>query len=254
MAIRRMFGARTVLAVTALAAALSGCRAIDLGGPGASPPVSAAAPEPAGSIHVVRPGDTVYSLARRYGSTPVAIQAENRLDSAYTIRVGQALRIPAYRAPPPPSAARPLPPALARAPRLESPALGARQTDGPARPLTRPVRGEIVTPFGAALGSAKNDGVDIAAEPGAAVKAADDGEVAFIAPEDGPTGAVMLLQHPGGLVTIYGRIDNLTVAQGDRVRQGQKLGEVAEGGPGETPRLHFELRRGSEPIDPTPYL
>ena len=63
-----------------------------------------------------------------------------------------------------------------------------------------------------------------------------------------------MLQHRSGLVTIYGRVDNIRVSSGDQVRRGEKIAEVAEGAPGETPRLHFELRRGSTPIDPTPYL
>ncbi|MEO1330003.1 MAG: peptidoglycan DD-metalloendopeptidase family protein [Pseudomonadota bacterium] len=207
-----------------------------------------------GRVHVVSPGDTVYSISRRYGSTPTAVQAANGLDPSFTIQPGQRLTIPTYRAPPPPSAVDRLPPAPPPTPELASPNLGAAQTGGPARPLERPVSGEIVTPFGSSLGGASNDGVDIAARPGTSVVAADEGEVAFVSEEDGPVGSVMLLQHPGGLVTIYGRIANLAVSQGDRVRKGQKIAEVAQGRAGETSRLHFELRRGSRPIDPTPYL
>lgn len=261
-----------------LASALTGCRSTGFGGfdreqaaaearaaairPSAAAPVRGG-PSGPGARHRVQPGDTVYSLARRYGSTPRLIQAANRLDAAYTITVGQTLRIPpvrgaasapVYRAPPPPSAADPLPAPPPPAAALEGPNLGARQTSGPARPLARPVAGEIVTPFGSRLGAAANDGVDIAAAPGSAVVAADDGQVAFVSEKGGPVGAVMLVQHPGGLVTIYGRIANLAVRQGDRVARGQKLAEVADGAPGETARLHFELRRGSKPIDPTPYL
>ena len=123
-------------------------------------------------VHQVRRGETVYSLARRYGSTPSAIAQANRLGPNYAISVGQTLVIPRSRAPQPPSAGDPLPPSPHRAPRLASPHLGATQTSGPSRRLAPPVDGQIVTPFGARLGTAQNDGVDIAARPGSVVRAA----------------------------------------------------------------------------------
>ncbi len=243
------------LAASALAlTAPTACTVADLPKWRAEETAAAPAPQSVGRRHVVSPGETVYRIAQRYGSTPAAIQSANGLDRNFTIRVGQSLTIPAFRAPPPPSARDPLPPPPPQTPALASPNLGERQSGGPARALQRPVEGPVVTPFGSQLGAAQNDGVDLAADPGEAVKAADDGQVAFVSAESGPVGSVMLVQHPGGLVTIYGRIASLKVAQGDRVRRGQTIAEVAEGAPGETPRLHFEIRRGSRPIDPTPYL
>lgn len=115
-----------------------------------------------------------------------------------------------------------------------------------------PVEGEIVIPFGAEAGDAPNQGVDIAAETGAPVRASADGRVAFVSDATSPLGSVLLLEHRGGLVTIYGRIDAVTVRQGQFVSRGEPIAQVADPQQGGRPMLHFELRRGAEPLKPTP--
>ena len=100
---------------------------------------------------------------------------------------------------------------------------------------------------------ARSNGVLIAADAGARVVAAEAGQVVFVSHETGPLGAVMMVQHDGGMVTIYGRITDAQVSAGDTVAQGQMLARVSRPTSGD-PRLQFELRLGSDPIDPTPYL
>ncbi|HEU0221567.1 MAG TPA: M23 family metallopeptidase, partial [Paracoccaceae bacterium] len=95
------------------------------------------------------------------------------------------------------------------------------------------------------------EGVDFAAEAGAPVVAADDGEVALISNSLGGLGKIVLIRHAGGLTTVYAGIDPVEVQKGDPVRRGQVIGAVAASA---SPSLHFEVRRGAESVDPAGYL
>lgn len=177
----------------------------------------------------------------------------------------------------PPSAAEPVPVEPERPRDLASPDLAQYQTGDtgratpPSRPeaepaaaepepelaavdpairMQRPVEGSVAIPF--APGPGGNDGVDFAAPAGTPVVAAADGEVALVSQSLGGLGTIVLLRHPGELLTVYGRIDNVSVAKGETVRRGQRIGIVS--GAGDEPRLHFEVRRGAESLDPMRFL
>jgi murein DD-endopeptidase MepM/ murein hydrolase activator NlpD len=60
-------------------------------------------------------------------------------------------------------------------------------------------------------------------------------------------GIILLVRHPGDYLTVYGRIDNVTVGKGDIVSQGQRIGVVASNS---SPRMHFEVRKGAESLNP----
>jgi murein DD-endopeptidase MepM/ murein hydrolase activator NlpD len=79
------------------------------------------------------------------------------------------------------------------------------------------------------------------------VVAAASGEVALVSQSLGGLGTIVLLRHPGDYLTVYGRIERVTVAKGDFVSQGQKIGVVS---PSTQPRMHFEVRHGAESMDP----
>lgn len=239
--------------------------------PVAPPPGTAlAAAEPL--RHSVLPGETIYSISRLYGVQVSAIAAWNGLGRDYTLRPGQVVLVPlaaptdprpgAEPAPltapgsespvaVPPSAADPLPPAVPVASVPASPQLDQYRSDNPNPPrLLTPVQGSIGRPY-ARSGPARNDGIDFVAEAGAPVLAAEAGEVALISNSLGGLGKIVLLRHPGGLTTVYGRIDGITVRKGDSVARGQVIGTVA---PASTPSLHFEVRKGAESVDPAGYL
>ena len=110
-----------------------------------------------------------------------------------------------------------------------------------------PLRGQVVQPYA----PGENDGLDIKAPVGEAVHAAADGDCLF-AGELKPFGQLVLIRHPHGYVTAYGYLSDLLVKQGDKVKRGEIIGKSGDGGG--SPRLHFELRKDSEPIDPTKYL
>jgi murein DD-endopeptidase MepM/ murein hydrolase activator NlpD len=113
--------------------------------------------------------------------------------------------------------------------------------------LIRPVVGPVVIGFGQGAGRARNDGIDFASPSGSLVVAAESGEVAWVSQSLSGLGTTVYLRHPGDYLTVYGRIEQVTVRKGDFVNQGQKIGVVS---PATQPRMHFEVRHGAESLDP----
>ena len=127
-------------------------------------------------------------------------------------------------------------------------------TDAPDIRLRRPVKGPVAVGFGEGSGVAKNDGVDFAAPAGATVVAAADGEVALVSDTLGDLGTIVLIRHGGELLTVYGRVDKVTVKKGDYVKSGQKIGVVSDAAAPAEPRMHFEVRRGATVMDPMQFM
>jgi murein DD-endopeptidase MepM/ murein hydrolase activator NlpD len=118
-----------------------------------------------------------------------------------------------------------------------------------------PIKGKILAPYGTASGGQKNDGIDIQAEPGAPVKAAEDGTVFYSGSEVAHLGNLLLVQHPGGYITAYGNNEALLVKKGDTVKKGQAIAKAGNSGGAASPRVHFEVRRGgSRTVDPMTVL
>jgi murein DD-endopeptidase MepM/ murein hydrolase activator NlpD len=117
--------------------------------------------------------------------------------------------------------------------------------------LIRPVTGPVVIGFNQGAGRARNDGIDFASPSGSPVVAAASGEVALVSQSLGGLGTIVLLRHPGNYLTVYGRIERVTVSKGDFVNQGQKIGVVS---PSTQPRMHFEVRHGAESMDPVKFF
>ena len=229
--------------------------------------------------------DTVESVSQRYGVPVQAIAERNRLQQPYTLRPGQQLELPnarfvpdatgrpdhaLRRAPPARSGARPCrrpagepprsaaPPAAGQ-PTPLSPAAAETSVTVPATPppprMAWPLRGKILAPYGTASGGQKNDGIDIQAEPGAPVKAADGGTVVYVGSEVAHLGNLVLVQHPGGYITAYGNNEAVLVKKGEEVKKGETIAKAGSSGGATSPRLHFEVRRGgSRTIDPMTVL
>jgi murein DD-endopeptidase MepM/ murein hydrolase activator NlpD len=231
--------------------------------------------EPAGQAnepqrHRVAAGETAFSIARTYGVTPRALAEWNGLGSDYAVREGQILLIPVAIetaaaspaaapvaattlpgsgtvAPEPPSAAAPLPveeTPSAPVPAPEPQSMAEERTEE--SELLMPVSGNIIR----AYEKDKNNGIDIAASSGADVRAAADGTVAAISRDTSGILAVVV-RHPGDLLTVYFGVEDETVSKDDRVSRGQVIGKVRDDDPS---FLHFEVRRGFEPLDPEPFL
>ncbi|MEM8849946.1 MAG: peptidoglycan DD-metalloendopeptidase family protein [Pseudomonadota bacterium] len=231
--------------------------------------------------HRVARGETAFSIARLYGVSPRSLADWNGLGSDLAVREGQYLIIPVTigeagaqqitdpgqgtALPPPPSASSALPETVEAEPLPESPNLDQFRTDAgapaptpepvvlqgetsqdaaPSR-LRRPVQGSVIREF-----SARNEGLDFAAAEGTPVVSAADGTVAAIT-RDTDQVPILVLRHADGLLTVYANIKDIQVAKDDRVSAGQRLASV---GPGDPSFLHFEVRRGFEAVDPTPFL
>ena len=217
--------------------------------------------------HKVARGETAYSIARRYDIPVAALVEWNGIGSDFAIREGQFLLIPptveavtdagvsqpgaGSASPKPPSSVDPLPDETAtqEVPKEtpDSPDLASDQTSASdTGKLVLPVVGKIIR--GYSKGS--NDGIDIAASAGTPVKAAGAGTVAAIT-RDTDQIPILVIRHPGNLLTVYAGVDIVRVSKGQAVKRGQTIGEVRKGTPS---FLHFEVREGFESVDPNTYL
>jgi murein DD-endopeptidase MepM/ murein hydrolase activator NlpD len=115
-----------------------------------------------------------------------------------------------------------------------------------------PARGRVISGFGAKGGN--GDGIAIAVPEGTAVKAAETGVVAYAGEELKGYGKLVLVRHDNGFVSAYAHNGELNVKRGDKVSRGQTIAKSGATGNVTSPQLHFELRKGSTPVDPTKYL
>lgn len=279
---------RTLGTTAALSVALGACANV-FGPKGGTMeyPGSGAGPN-AVAVYVVNEKDTVDSISQRYGVPSQTIIDRNKLKAPYTLKAGQYIELPGARfvadntgstqaaattapgpvkrdnLPPPPGAKSdsaepkmaaagqptPLSPAAHEASKTEA---SVAATPPPPR-MAWPLNGKVLVPYGT-QGGQKNDGIDIQATTGEAVKAADGGTVIYAGSDVAHLGNLLLVQHPGGYITAYGNNEALLVKKGDAVKKGQTIAKAGNSGGVASPRLHFEVRRGgSKTIDPMTVL
>ncbi len=113
-----------------------------------------------------------------------------------------------------------------------------------------PARGRVISGYS----KGGNEGINIAVPEGTPVKAAEGGTVAYAGSELKGYGNLVLIRHPNGYVSAYAHNGELKVKRGDSVKRGQVVANSGQSGNVSSPQLHFELRKGSTPVDPTPYL
>jgi len=254
--------------------------------------VAAAPARPAAAVttHYVNRGDTLMSISRK-NNVPVADLARaNGLSTSAQLKLGSKINVPAARsaaAAPIGSAPAPLgaPSTIAAAPvapvttaparvaavepqqkaRLasatatpeeaapEAPTKAAEATG--ALPTFRwPVRGRVATGYGAKTNGKSNDGINIAVPEGTPVKAAEDGVVAYAGNELKGYGNLVLVRHSNGYVTAYAHASELMVKRGETIKRGQTIMKSGQSGEVTSPQLHFEIRKGSSPVDPLQFL
>jgi murein DD-endopeptidase MepM/ murein hydrolase activator NlpD len=112
----------------------------------------------------------------------------------------------------------------------------------------------VLASYGLRPDGTHNDGINIGAPRGAAVEAADAGVVAYTGNELRGYGNLILIKHANGWISAYAHCDQLLVKRGDKVTRGQLIARVGATGNVSEPQLHFELRRGHEPVDPREFL
>lgn len=224
---------------------------------------------PGGRLHTVKPGETGLAIAAAYGVSWSQIVATNKLKPPYVLEVGQKLMLPSAKqvaqmsiedrakafdlniddiitgtapaapapklTPKPGTAPKPLPPPAAT---------------GPAPPFGWPVDGRILSGFGPKPGGRFNDGVNLKASQGAAVRSAGDGTVAYAGDAIPGFGNLILITHANGYVTAYGHNEALLVARGKKVGRGEVIARAGATGAVTEPQVHFEIRKNRVPVDP----
>ena len=120
--------------------------------------------------------------------------------------------------------------------------------------LRWPVQGKIISNFGQRPDGTHNDGVNLAVPMGTEIHAAEEGTVAYAGSELKGYGNLILLRHDNGWVTAYAHSDELMVKRGDRVKRGQVIAKAGKSGSVDQPQVHFEVRQGQKPVDPSPFM
>jgi murein DD-endopeptidase MepM/ murein hydrolase activator NlpD len=128
------------------------------------------------------------------------------------------------------------------------------ESPGVAAGFRWPVRGRVIAGFGPKPNGIQNDGINLAVPEGTPVKAADDGVVAYAGNELKGYGNLVLVRHSNGFVTAYAHASEIMVKRGDAVKRGQVIAKSGQTGSVASPQLHFEIRKGATPVDPSQYL
>ncbi|WGD56448.1 LysM peptidoglycan-binding domain-containing M23 family metallopeptidase [Bradyrhizobium sp. CB1650] len=254
----------------------------------AAKPAAVAAPP---SIHFVNRGDTLASIARKNHISAAELARANGLEPSAKLKLGTKLTVPGAKtaavaapAAPAPALVAPTPVAVAQpaavapAPATKVAAAAPMQSarlaqatanieekaaETPAKavdatgalPTFRwPVRGKVITTYGAKTNGKANDGINLAVPEGTPVKAAEDGVVAYSGNELKGYGNLVLVRHSNGYVTAYAHASELLVKRGDTIKRGQVIAKSGQSGEVASPQLHFEIRKGSSPVDPLQFL
>lgn len=215
------------------------------------------APAPTYRSHVVKSGEEVADIADRYGVREVDIITLNGLKPPYRLKAGQELLIPADERAAAPSdrvvAGDPV------TPRAKPPLDEKRETaeaapaDG-APTFDWPVSGRIIAGFGPSDEGLYNEGINIAVPEGTPVRASASGTVRYAGNELKGYGNLVLIEHAGGFVTAYAHNQTLTVKRGQKIERGAVLARSGQTGNVTSPQLHFEIRKGTQSVDPRKYL
>jgi murein DD-endopeptidase MepM/ murein hydrolase activator NlpD len=259
--------------------------------PAAAAPKAAVAAAPViapPSVHVVNRGDTLMSIAHRNHVAVAELAKANGIDTTSKLKLGQKINVPdAKTAGAAPAGAQPAQiagaqPGAVAAPATKMAAVGADPvqkarlaqatttpdaaaavTETPVKtaeatgalPTFRwPVRGRVVTGYGAKTNGKSNDGINVAVPEGTPVKAAEDGVVAYSGNELKGYGNLILVRHSNGYVTAYAHASELLVKRGETIKRGQIIAKSGQSGEVGSPQLHFEIRKGSSPVDPLQFL
>lgn len=247
-----------------------------------------------GNTYTVGAGDTLYSVSRKTGVSVDRLKQANglsgdtiRLGQKLAIpggggtAVASAASATAKQPQPVKTAAKAEAPAVKPAPsRADTPKVSASEP-APAQPepkaaaqekpaeeqvaslppqstgvdrLRWPVRGRVIAGFGGGSDGRPSDGIDIAVPEGTAVHAAENGVVIYAGDGLKGFGNTILVRHEDGLVTVYGHTSDMKVKRGDTVRRGQEIALSGMTGDADRPKLHFEVRKGTSPVDPMTYL
>ena len=251
-------------------------RYVSTGAPRVTPPPAPAPVRTAETVHIVEPGESLTGIAHKHGVTIAALARANNIQPYAKINIGDRLTIPGghrvaeRQAPTPvPQVAPPRTVPVEKV--ATAPVQNARIATPEPLPQTEsvtksaeaagslpsfrwPVKGRIIANFGPRPNGGQNDGINLAVPEGTPIKAADDGVVAYAGNELKGYGNLVLIRHANGYVSAYANASEILVKRGDTIKRGQVIAHAGQTGNVTSPQLHFEIRKGSTPVDPLKYL
>jgi murein DD-endopeptidase MepM/ murein hydrolase activator NlpD len=253
--------------------------------PAAAPAIAAPATASSHYVHVVAPGETLMALSRKYHKSLAEIARANNIAPGTMVKIGDRIVIPGLGSQA--QAKAPAPVAQAQPPKIGPNTVPAQKvasipattpvatpsaamvtpiTHEPEPPKTKtdvtaglphfrwPVNGRVIAAFGPKPSGQQNDGINVSVPEGTPIKAAEDGVVAYAGNELKTYGNLVLVRHSNGYVTAYAHASEILVKRDDVVKRGQIIAKAGETGSVSAPQLHFEVRKGSTPVDPVPFL
>jgi murein DD-endopeptidase MepM/ murein hydrolase activator NlpD len=247
----------------------------------AAPAISAPATTGGPMVHTVAPGETLMALSRKYRKPVGEIAKANNIAPHTMVKIGDRIVIPGVRALQGATTAAASKPAGAAVAQQQNSAKVASVPGAPATvsanvvtpaaqepepaksksdvtaamPSFRwPVNGRVITAFGPKPSGQQNDGINVSVPEGTPIKAAEDGVVAYAGNELKTYGNLVLVRHSNGYVTAYAHASEILVKRDDPIKRGQIIAKAGQTGNVAAPQLHFEIRKGSTPVDPAPFL
>ncbi len=225
--------------------------------------------------YTVASGDTLSKISRRTGVSVASLKAANGIEDG-KLKIGQTLKVPAD------GTVAKISPSIDKVSTasIEPAAKKATETSAAVsetavkkadtkvieqaeastekapnatgiEKMRWPVRGKVISSYGKSAGKS---GIDIAVPEGTPVKAAENGVVIYAGDGLKDFGNTVLVRHDNGLVTVYGNASQLNVKRGQKVKRGEDIAVSGMSGSAESPKLHFEVRKNSAPVDPSGYL
>ncbi len=220
----------------------------------------------------VKVGDTLYRISRMFGVNSSEIARLNNIRSPYIVRTGQVLRLPSVahrqkkRVVEPKPVQKPAiiedgvpvpqskPAQYIKPKSLHVSKVKRRAPKRASSKFLQPVRGKILSSYGAKKSGLHNDGINIAAPRGTPVKAAENGVVVYAGNALKGSGNLILVRHDNQWMTAYAHLDRISVKKGQVVKRGGAIGKVGSTGSVSVPQLHFEIRRGTTAMNPVRYM
>ena len=195
---------------------------------------------PTNGIHRVSAGETLYSVAWRYGLDYRYIASLNHISPPFHVRKGQLLYLRKQKIRTQHFQKTPIVPVMH--------AVVERESYTPVQQWRWPAQGPVIGYY-----SRLNKGINIAGHLGDPVYATAAGQIVYSGNRLRGYGNLVIIKHNSTYLSAYAHNNVVLVKEGDWVKAGQKIAEMGSTG-AHTVMLHFEIRRGGQPINPLSYL
>lgn len=228
--------AHTLTALMLSILLLTGCSGL--------PPVY---PGSGSGTYQVKQGDTLYSIAFRYGLDYKSLAHINGIRAPYTIYPNQVLKLRGTAKMPEQDHG----PVVSKKPSSKPSAVPKIALPSNVDGWRWPLKGEVIGQF--SLANPVNKGIDIAGKSGDSVVAAADGVVVYAGGNLRGYGKLVIIKHTDNYLSAYGNNESMLVKEGDKVSAGKTIARVGSSATNEE-MLHFEIRRDGKPVDPLSFL